>query len=1076
MLISRPLYQLWFVYCCLCFASLTHAQGPENTLVVVNADSQDSMAVANRYIDLRNIPAANVVYLSGITHEETPKEETGQSENFLKQIGRPVMAAIKERQLSNQISCITYSAGFPTRFNAKAQAAKLLENRAPNKVWNGSVASITSLTYFYNDIFSPQPRYYLNPNANRFANLPSESWLKNPFVGETARRFDHAQTLIKNKDFIGASEILAELYRAHPRQMSVVISIARTAAMHGDRKKAINALTYAASQGFDWGPALLQDKAFDSIRKNRDFKSVIASMTNSSDRLTPTRNFSPRDYWATNGWPNGTADQGQRYYLSTVLAVVGDNGRSTLESALQQMDRSCGADDTHPKADVYFCKNKGVRSRTRTPLFETAASELNALGHNAIIGAWAIVPKKTLVGATLGSSAIDVEKSGSKFCKGALCDNLTSYGGSWQVEPQTKLNAYLDFGAAGASGTVREPSAIANKFPTARLHVHYARGCTLAESFYLSVKWPFQLLIAGDPLCSPYGNFPQFSIVDFQGGSTVAKNFVLKLERQANTPKIKHFEVFYDDVFREISKTDEIPISTDSMPDGYHEVRIVGVSDSPVAKRTTRKIDFIFGKKGHSVTIDVENPRCSVSGMLQVKAVSSEGQKIQIMQNSRTIMTVTSDKSFSIPASRLGLGSTKLQAVATLPDGQMIKSSPVSVVLEPSSKGRTGEPLKAPSDQDLNRAVGSVRELLQDQYADRSLAGRKNLLSSLQQITDESIDAPVFRFALLTEFVATATDLAAIDQGWTACDQLQTAYDVKPIPHIKFTKKIKSNLKQQSASSLYERGTEKIYQLIAQDRFDDAEDLTKALESSVRKWLPATIEELEQLTKKAKSLKRAFKKIQDDLETLEVDPLNAVANAEVGMFYCEEKLDFERGLPYLAKSSSRKIRELAKLEMKLGKPSAEQRLAVADRWWNLGSDKKLDSFKSMAAYHYQQIVDELEGQPKTTAQNRINEVLPPADLTIAQLLSDDAWQVKWSKGDQWNKMQLENGRVRVSLPSGNVFFLEFLETDGVARLRSKSRNLDLRATQRNGTGLQLIQVDRQGQPMNVTAIVSKYSK
>ena len=90
------------------------------------------------------------------------------------------------------------------------------------------------------------------------------------------------------------------------------------------------------------------------------FKTLIESMTSVSDRLTPTRNFLPGDYWASNGYPNGTADQGQRYFLSTVLAVVGDEGRSTLNSALQQIDRSCSADGTNPEASVYFANNNDV--------------------------------------------------------------------------------------------------------------------------------------------------------------------------------------------------------------------------------------------------------------------------------------------------------------------------------------------------------------------------------------------------------------------------------------------------------------------------------------------------------------------------------------------------------------------------------------------------------------------------------------------------------------------------------------------------------------------------------------------
>ena len=271
MLISRLLLVLLFAYCSVRVSSQAAAQGPENTLVVINADSQDSMAVANLYINRRNVPASNVVYLSGITFLEKQKlnNETGRSSDFLEQIGRPIMTAIKDRRLDGQINCITYSAGFPTRYYAKPEVERFAKTRGKKAsgVWHSQWASITSLTYFYNDVFSPKPQHFLDPNANRYAYAGSQSWRKNPFSGETAERYDRAQKLMRDKDFVGASKILAELYKLHPRQMSVVMSIARAAALHGNKEKAMHALAYASSLGFDWRVALLQDKAFDSMHE-----------------------------------------------------------------------------------------------------------------------------------------------------------------------------------------------------------------------------------------------------------------------------------------------------------------------------------------------------------------------------------------------------------------------------------------------------------------------------------------------------------------------------------------------------------------------------------------------------------------------------------------------------------------------------------------------------------------------------------------------------------------------------------------------------------------------------------------
>ena len=57
---------------CLMSASPARAGGgPEGVAVVVNAQSWASMAVANEYIHLRNIPPANVVYLNDVATFET---------------------------------------------------------------------------------------------------------------------------------------------------------------------------------------------------------------------------------------------------------------------------------------------------------------------------------------------------------------------------------------------------------------------------------------------------------------------------------------------------------------------------------------------------------------------------------------------------------------------------------------------------------------------------------------------------------------------------------------------------------------------------------------------------------------------------------------------------------------------------------------------------------------------------------------------------------------------------------------------------------------------------------------------
>lgn len=671
------------VFCCgalLC--SAVQAQGPENTVVVVNADSADSLAVANAYIELRDIPPVNVIYIKNVPRAKTSLQSTN-SKNFEARILKPILNALRDRRIENQIDCIAYSSNFPTRINVKSQIDTHLgqTGRKSNKALHAPWASITSLTYFHRNAFGRRPDFF-NLDANNFANPRGIKITANPFSGKDASQFSTAIKAMNAGDFDGAIEGLVKLARTHDKQVSVVYVLARCFALKNENEKAITTLKHARTLGFASKSMLATDKAFSRLRTLREFREFTDSMEDLPDGIAPTRSFSSGNFWGINGWANGTAQQGDKYTLSSVLAVV-DKNASTLEDSLAALRASAMADGTAPAGNVYFAEHKDVRSRARKSQFIRAKQELESLGRTATIGA-GIVPKADpqVFGATLGSSRINWKKSGSRFVPGAICDNLTSYGGLWG-QSQTQVSEFLDAGAAGASGTVCEPYAIAPKFPSARWHAHYARGCTLAESFFQSVAGPSQLLLVGDPLCCPFGKFPDFQIGGLDDGDTVKGDFVLQVEPSPKSPKAARYEMFYDGVFLGVvSDPDKVEVATDAMNDGYHELRIVAVSDSSIVNRRSRKLGFVFDGKGQQVVLKIKKPRGRLGGEIVGQATSSIGERIEIRQNMRTLATVKSGKAFRIPVSRVGVGKSKLQAVVKLGNGTLVQSSPVEIQLQ----------------------------------------------------------------------------------------------------------------------------------------------------------------------------------------------------------------------------------------------------------------------------------------------------------------------------------------------------------------------------------------------------------
>ena len=142
--------------------------------------------------------------------------------------------------------------------------------------------------------------------------------------------------------------------------------------------------------------------------------------------------------------------------------------------------------------------------------------------------------KRDVLGLSTGIATFSWTATGSKIVPGAICENLTSYGGMILDEPQTKLAEFLRNDAAGSSGTVIEPFAIQAKFPHPLIHAHYASGCSLAEAYYQSVEGPFQLLIVGDALCQPWATPPVLQVKGIAEGEKIKGTVKLHLDWSAS--------------------------------------------------------------------------------------------------------------------------------------------------------------------------------------------------------------------------------------------------------------------------------------------------------------------------------------------------------------------------------------------------------------------------------------------------------------------------------------------------------------------------------------------------------------
>jgi hypothetical protein len=153
------------VICILFAASAASAGGgPENVLLLVNANSDSSKTIANHYINWRQIPASNVLYLN---YKGSPGIAGAIA--FRDQILMPALTAIDERHLAQQIDYIVYSSDFPWRID--------MREMFPNEKFPPQFdpdASLNGATYLLPFLLS-QSRFIIEPGINWYVPGPIET-------------------------------------------------------------------------------------------------------------------------------------------------------------------------------------------------------------------------------------------------------------------------------------------------------------------------------------------------------------------------------------------------------------------------------------------------------------------------------------------------------------------------------------------------------------------------------------------------------------------------------------------------------------------------------------------------------------------------------------------------------------------------------------------------------------------------------------------------------------------------------------------------------------------------------------
>jgi tetratricopeptide (TPR) repeat protein len=689
---------------------LRAANGPENAVVVVNADSWASTFLANEYVHARGIPPSHVVALADL-----PSFETIPVQEFRQRILLPVLKAIEERGLAGQIDYLLYSADFPTAIDVSGDVSK----QQPGRVLT-QTASLNGLTFLYRPVLARDIRY-LFLNANQYARRRTSAARDTPWSDSERQQYveilrklqqltrqrpqrqpkeailpetkpvnPDPETPLDRQALTRELGLLAEnlktLRSKHPHAAELHYNLACVLASLDRAEEAVAALREAVKEGWRNTAHALRDEDLRPLRQRADFQQLIAQAKDAPIEIQPAVPFFGAAGWSPDG-DAGRSDQGERYLLSTMLAYTSGRGNSVPE-ALASLRRSIAADGTRPSGTVYYLENTDIRSATRAWGFRSAVQKLQQLGVRAVVETGSLPQKKPdVAGAMIGVAGFQWSQCGSTILPGAICEHLTSFGGMLhEGAGQTPLTELIRHGAAGASGTVREPFAIQAKFPTPFIHCFYAQGASLAEAFYLSVAGPYQLLIVGDGLCRPW---VRNVTLDWEGpaaGATVrGKVSFLPRPRAGQAFQPVACELYVNGRRLRTDKPGTpLPWDTTQTPDGLHEVSLVS-HDTAVGTRAVARLPVEVKNGAAHLEMTSEIPaQLSWDKPLVLGARLPGGKGISFSKDGRELAAIAgSEGRVQIDPRRLGQGPVRIHPVGTLVSGATVLGRTVEITIVP---------------------------------------------------------------------------------------------------------------------------------------------------------------------------------------------------------------------------------------------------------------------------------------------------------------------------------------------------------------------------------------------------------
>jgi hypothetical protein len=259
--------------------------------------------------------------------------------------------------------------------------------------------------------------------------------------------------------------------------------------------------------------------------------------------------------------------------------------------------------------------------------------------------------------------------------------------------------------------------------------------------------------------------------------------------------------------------------------------------------------------------------------------------------------------------------------------------------------------------------------------ADRSSPARRKLAHQfLEEATKDSHDV-VEQFVLLTGAIEAACDCGDLRLCLEAADQITGAFELDDLT-VKADAAIKALPNGAHPADLaadnVHAGVILLDRLAAVEDFSTATRLIAALQQCAAAD-PALKSLVLQHVHDVAELHSAHDRMVAAVAKLKGAPADPGANLAVGRYFCFYQVQWDRGLPFLARGSDTSLATLAGRD--LAKPSATQEQSdIAEAWWKLAETQnnlvKINQ-ATRAAFWYRKALETASGLSRTVLQKRL---------------------------------------------------------------------------------------------------------